>query len=167
MDGPPGHWMILWATVQGHHQATRLTPRPWPRTTPCRASLGSRRLAYRTDAGYQGVPVTSTGATGSSMTSQFAVPTPLSPAVGTDRHGMLHPPGRSHAPEAMAARLSGLLFLRRLPWTDYPARAGWDGSIRLCKSAMTARSEQTDSPRSGLVQCPPGMLQGHASFQRL
>ena len=36
----------------------------------------------------------------------------VSPAVGTDRYGMLHPPGRSHAlaGEAMAARLLGSFF---------------------------------------------------------
>ena len=115
----------LWATVPppaGSPSGLPDCPQAlWPRTTPCRASLGSRpRWHTETDGLPGGRSVTSTGATGSSMTSHRCThpPCQVSPApVGTDRHGMLHPPGRSHAlaGEAMAARLSGLLFLRRLP----------------------------------------------------
>ena len=57
---------------QGHHQAYQIDPQAcWPRTTPCRASLGSRRRWHTAQMrATRACSVTSTGATGSSMTSR-------------------------------------------------------------------------------------------------
>ena len=57
---------------QGHHQAYQIDPQALlAQNHPLQGLFGQPApLAYRTDAGYQACSVTSTGATGSSMTSR-------------------------------------------------------------------------------------------------
>ncbi len=120
---------------------TRLTPRRcWPRTTPCRASLGrAMPPAFHFYNGSLTVPPISGESSGCSKESCAGGRSP-----------------RFWAPFSPAlAGWSAAAMERRL---------GRDSRtpIRLCKSAMTARwpgqlspAEFRDSPRSGLVQCPP------------
>ena len=78
---------------QGHHQAYQIDPQALlAQNHPLQGLFGQPApLAYRTDAGYP-CSVTSTG-TGSSIfpSSLYPSAVQVSPAVGTDRHGMLHP----------------------------------------------------------------------------
>ena len=104
---------------QGRYQAHQVDPQALPAQNHLRQlHLGHPALlAYRTNPCYKEM----LGDLHRNHWDLNDFPGPLhpsavqvGPAVGTDFHGMLHPPGRSHTltGEAVAPWLSGLLFLR-------------------------------------------------------
>lgn len=168
LGGIPGWISFAWWTVFRYHwmvrrgsrpssrrvtiRLTRLTPmRCWPRTTPCRASWGTRRRSMLDRCGPPGhAPVTSTGSTGSSMTSRVRCTHPpfqVGPAVGTALQGHAPPArwapcayGRSHGAWVFVAPLSPVIAGRRAAYylASPPTHAGSDRPPR-ARSAFPDR----------------------------
>ena len=118
LNGPQGQASLF---PQGNHQAHQVDPQALlARNHPRRASLGSRRRSHagqmRATQDMLGHFYRNRRQLNDFSSSMYPAAVQVGPAVGTEFHGMLHPPGRSHAftGEAVAPGLSGLLFLRWL-----------------------------------------------------